>query len=83
MKKVIQEEIAKWVCDATGKEIEHCDSPSCNIEFSFGFNSGLDGLAFDLDFSRDVAEDIMNMLCKKYPNVAKIVKARKKYFGVK
>lgn len=82
MKEIVQKEVVKWFCDATGKEItsvlgqETSDTPSCIIKFDFGYSSTLDGRRFELHFDDDAAQDILDMICDKYPNVAKIVKEK-------
>ena len=82
MKHVVQEEVVKWFDDANGTEIGAdpqwgTDStPSCTIQFDFGYSSDLDGVRFDLHFDDDAAQDILDMICDKYPKVAKIVKEK-------
>lgn len=82
MKKVISEEVLQWTCDATKTEIKDSngiyESPSCQVNFNFGYGSDLDGFELQLDFNDDIAKDIIDMLCDKYTNVAKIVEDIKK-----
>lgn len=72
MKRILQQEISEWVDDATGERME--DSPDCIVDLSFGYGSSLDGFALQLHFSDKQAQEIMDMLGEKYPNVAKVIK---------
>ena len=72
MKRIFQKEMSEWVDDATGKTME--DSPDCIVDLNFGYGSKIDGFVLQLHFSDKQAQEIMDMLGEKYPNVAKIIK---------
>ena len=80
MRKIVQEEVAKHVCDATGEEMDQLHS--CQINFDFDYETSMDGFSLTLDFNDKIAEEILDMLCDKYPNVKKLTEDKKKEIDV-
>ena len=80
MKKVTTE----IVCDVCGVQSDEIDDMkyenqhSATLEFNFGYGSNIDGLQAELHFCAKDAEELLEMVQKRWP---KLIPVDRQYYG--